>query len=39
MVFTGNLLTYCMYEKHKRLFANIVLHSLMNFFVILNKTF
>lgn len=39
IVFTGNLLTYYMYEKHKRLFANIVLHSLMNFFVILNKTF
>lgn len=39
LVFTGNLLTYYMYEKHKRLFANIVLHSLMNFFVILNKAF
>lgn len=39
VVFTGNLLTYYMYEKHKRLFANIVLHSLMNLFVILNKTF
>lgn len=37
LVLTGNLLTYYLYEKHKRLFANIVLHSLMNFFVILNK--
>jgi len=39
LVFTGNLLTYYMYERHKRLFANVVLHSLMNFFAVINKTF
>lgn len=32
-------ITYYMYEKHKRLFANIVLHSLINFTAVLSSVF
>ena len=39
LVFGWGLLTYYMYERHKRLFTNVILHSLLNFLTILIKVF
>ena len=39
IVFGWSLLTYYMYERHKSLFANIILHSLLNFSTVLIKVF
>lgn len=39
LVFALSLLTNYMYERHKRIFANIILHSLLNFFTIVTKVF